>query len=292
MGGDGKGTEYKQIAQFHDGSSEILIRNAARQSYVPGILPFGPRSHNKIMRIDFITLFPDQVLGAVRHSILARAEAAGLVSFHALSPRDFATDKHRTVDDTPFGGGPGMVMMAEPIHRALLSLELVPGEVKVLMPDPTGFLFTQPRAVELAKLDRVAFVCGHYEGIDDRLRAHWGAIPLSLGDFVLTGGELPAAVMADAICPHVPGVLGSPESLEIDSFGDGLLSAPQFTRPETWEGHEVPEVLRGGNHGLADRLKRSLALKLTRERRPDLFAKAKLGKRDLELLSPDDRNEA
>lgn len=242
------------------------------------------------MRIDFVTLFPEQVLGAVRHSILSRAETAGLVSFHAVSPRDFTTDKHRTVDDTPFGGGPGMLMMAEPIHRALLSLGLVPGEAKVLMPDPTGFLFSQPRVVELAKLDRIAFVCGHYEGIDDRLRAHWGAIPLSLGDFVLTGGELPAAVMADAICRHVPGVLGSPESLEIDSFGDGLLSAPQFTRPDVWEGHEVPEVLRRGNHGLADRFKRRLALSLTRERRPDLFAKAKLGKRDLELLAPEDLN--
>lgn len=236
------------------------------------------------MRIDFVTLFPEQILGALRHSIIARAESAGLVEFHAVSPRDFATDKHRTVDDTPFGGGPGMVMMAEPIHQALLSVGLTPGDATILMPDPTGFLFDQPRVRQLAKLDRLAIVCGHYEGIDDRLRAHWGAIPLSLGDFVLTGGELPAAVMADAICRHVPGVLGSAESLDIDSFGDGLLSCPQYTRPETWEGHSVPEVLRSGNHVAAEKHKRGESLKLTRMRRPDLFARAKLSRTDIQLL--------
>jgi tRNA (guanine37-N1)-methyltransferase len=233
------------------------------------------------MRIDFVTLFPEQVLEAVRHSILQRAEGAGLVEFHAVSPRDFTRDKHRTVDDSPFGGGPGMVMMAEPIHKALLSLGLTPGGATVLMPDPTGFLFNQDRVRSLASLDRIAFVCGHYEGIDDRLREHWRATPLSLGDFVLTGGELPAAVMADAICRHVPGVLGAPKSLEIDSFEDGLLSAPQFTRPEVWEGRTVPEVLRSGDHGAVDSFRRGQGLRLTRERRPDLFARAKLEKRDL-----------
>lgn len=237
------------------------------------------------MRIDFVTLFPDQVLGALRHSILSRAETAGLIEFHAVSPRDFTTDKHRTVDDSPFGGGPGMVMMAEPIHQALLSLGLAPGRETIVMPDPTGILFDQPRVRRLANLERVAFVCGHYEGIDDRLREHWGAIPLSLGDFVLTGGELPAAVMADAICRHVPGVLGSAESLDIDSFGDGLLSCPQYTRPETWEGHAVAEVLRSGNHVAAEKFKRLQSLELTRSRRPDLFARAKLSRADIQLLS-------
>lgn len=243
------------------------------------------------MRIDFVTLFPEQVLGAVRHSILQRAEGAGLVEFHAVNPRDFTRDKHRTVDDSPFGGGPGMVMMAEPIHQALLSLGLTPGEARVLLPDPTGFLFTQDRAMSLGGLDRVVFICGHYEGIDDRLRQLWEATPVSLGDFVLTGGELPAAVMADAICRNVPGVLGSAESLSIDSFGDGLLSAPQFTRPEDWEGLTVPTVLRSGDHGAVDSFRRGQALRLTRERRPDLFARARLVKKDLERLAlPDDRD--
>jgi tRNA (guanine37-N1)-methyltransferase len=240
------------------------------------------------MRIDFVTLFPEQILGALAHSVIARGVSAGVIEFHTVNPRDFTEDRHRTVDDSPFGGGPGMVMMAEPIHRALLSLGLTPGEATVVMPDPAGFLFTQGRAVSLAVLERVVFVCGHYEGIDDRVRAHWGAIPLRLGDFVLTGGELPAAVMADAICRHVPGVLGSAESLSIDSFGDGLLSAPQFTRPEVWEGHSVPAVLLSGDHGAVDASRRLESLRMTRERRPDLFARAMLGKRDLRLLLPDE----
>lgn len=236
------------------------------------------------MRIDFVTLFPEQVLGALAHSVIGRGVANGLIEFTTVNPRDFTTDRHRTVDDSPFGGGPGMVMMAEPLHQALLSLGLTPGEATVLMPDPAGFLFTQGDAIDLAGRGRIAFICGHYEGIDDRLRAHWQAIPLSLGDFVLTGGELPAAVMADAICRNVPGVLGSAESLEIDSFGDGLLSAPQFTRPEIWEGHPVPDVLRSGDHGAVADYRRGESLKTTLQRRPDLAARAKLTKKDLDIL--------
>jgi len=237
------------------------------------------------VRIDFITLFPEQVLGAVRHSILARAEQAGVITFHAVNPRDFTTDRHRTVDDSPYGGGPGMVMLAEPIHQALLSVGLTPGTCPVLMPDPTGVLFNQGHAVSWAREDRLAIVCGHYEGIDDRLRQLWGAVPVSIGDFVLTGGELPAAIIADAVCRNVPGVLGSAESLEIDSFGDGLLSSPQYTRPEEWEGLSVPPVLLTGDHGAVDRFRRREALHATKLRRPDLFARAKLSRRDLDLLS-------
>lgn len=237
------------------------------------------------MRIDFVTLFPEQVLGAVRHSILSRAEENGLVAFSAVNPRDFTTDRHRTVDDSPYGGGPGMVMLAEPIHQALLSLGLTPGMAPVLLPDPTGVLFTQEHAIGLSKEERIAIVCGHYEGIDDRLRQLWQAIPISIGDYVLTGGELPAAIIADAVCRNVSGVLGSAESLDIDSFGDGLLSAPQFTRPEEWEGLSIPAVLRTGDHGAVDRYRRAESLRATKLRRPDLFARAKIGKKDLDLLS-------
>lgn len=239
------------------------------------------------MRIDFITLFPEQVLGALQHSILARGCERGLLEFNAVNPRDFTRDKHRTVDDSPFGGGPGMVMLAEPIHQALLSVGLEPGMAKILLPDPTGFLFAQSHAVEFGALDRVAIVCGHYEGIDDRLREHWNAMPLSIGDYVLTGGELPAAIIADAICRNVPGVLGSAESLEIDSFGEGLLSAPQFTRPEVWEGRSVPDVLRSGDHGAVEKFRRKTSLSLTRQRRADLFSKARLSSGDLKLMAGD-----
>lgn len=232
-----------------------------------------------------MTLFPEMVLGAVRHSMLRRAEESGLVAFHAVDPRSFATDRHRTVDDTPYGGGPGMLMKPEPLDAAIRSILPHPGTgAAVVMPDPTGTTFTQSDAAYLAKTGHVVFVCGHYEGIDERIAQKWITHRFSIGDYVLTGGELPALVIADAIVRLVPGVLGDAASLEIDSHAEGLLSAPQYTRPEVWEGLEVPAILRSGDHGAIAKWKRREALLATRERRPDLFARANLAKSDLDLL--------
>ena len=236
------------------------------------------------MRIDFVTLFPEMVLGACRHSILGRAESSGLVLFGASNPRDFAPDKHRTVDDTPFGGGPGMLMKPDVVAAAIRSLGV--GEnAAVVFTEPTGGLFTQSVARELSQKASVVFVCGHYEGIDDRVRQRWATHTLSLGDFVLTGGELPALVMADAVARLIPGVLGSAESLGIDSHEGGLLSAPQFTRPDEFKGLAVPEVLRSGDHRAAALWKRKIALETTRRHRPDLFCRARLEKGDADMLS-------
>lgn len=234
-----------------------------------------------MLRIDFVTLFPDMVLGAMKASMMKRAQEAGLAQFGATDPRDFATDRHRTVDDSPFGGGPGMLMKAEPVAQAIESLGPLDA---VVFTDPTGCLFKQPHAAELAQRERIAFVCGHYEGIDDRARARFATHTFSIGDFVLTNGELAALAMADATIRLIPGVLGSPESLQIDSFGDGLLSAPQYTRPEDWRGMRPPAVLLSGDHEAIARWKRRESLATTRTSRPDLFAKARLTADDLKLL--------
>jgi tRNA (guanine37-N1)-methyltransferase len=237
-----------------------------------------------MLRIDFITLFPEMVLAAARHSMLLRAEQDGLVSFHATDPRRFTTDKHRTVDDKPFGGGPGMLMKPEPVYRAFESLGVEQDSAVVFL-DPAGSIFTQELAVDLAARSRVVFLCGHYEGIDDRIAEKLATHRISIGDYVLTGGELPALVIADSIVRLLPGVLGCPESLEIDSHSSGLLSGPQYTRPEVFLNLSVPEVLRSGNHGAVETWKRSEALRITRANRPDLFCKAKLERKDLDLLS-------
>lgn len=235
-----------------------------------------------MLRIDFVSLFPEMIIGALDHSISKRAQNAGHVRFGTCNPRDFTADKHHTVDDNPFGGGPGMLMRAEPIALAIESF----GEADaIVFTDPTGPLFKQAAARELAGKDHVVFVCGHYEGIDDRVRQKFATHTFSIGDFVLTNGELPALVMADAIVRLVPGVLGSEESLDIDSHSDGMLSAPQFTRPEVWREIPVPKVLLSGHHKDIAMWKRTESLRLTRAIRPDLFAKGALSVADLELLA-------
>jgi tRNA (guanine37-N1)-methyltransferase len=294
------------------------------------------------MRIDFVTLFPEMVLDAVSHSILARAAGLGMVRFGAANPRDFAYDAHRTVDDSPYGGGAGMVLRPEPTARAIewligvqgsgfrvqgarpsaalksetpdpkphtpdpsqtldLASEIpshltphpspcpppegAPASLAIVLTDPTGDVFTQATASELAQRDQVVFVCGRYEGIDDRIRSLYATHVCSIGDFIVTGGELPALLMSDAVVRLIPGVLGSSDSLRQDSHGDGLLSAPQFTRPDVFLGIEVPQVLREGNHREAARWRRTVSLKTTRDKRPDLFCKAPIAKSDLDLLS-------
>lgn len=246
-------------------------------------LPASYSSRRTGLRIDFVTLFPEMVLPAVRHSILARAEKAGHVVFAATNPRDFTTDPHRTVDGRPCGGGPGMVLRADIVGRAMESLELRADD-RVVLTDPNGERFEQRHARDLAQCERMVLLCGHYEGIDDRIRQRYATDVFSLGDFVLTGGELPALVIADAVVRLLPGVLGDPASLEEDSHADGLLSYPQFTLPREWEGLEVPEVLLGGDHGAIARWRRREALLATRRLRPDLFARAPLSKADVDLL--------
>lgn len=235
------------------------------------------------MKFGFVTLFPEMIEQALCHSILKRAQEAGYLSVQTSNPRDFATDPRKTVDDKPFAGGPGMLMMAPQVDAALQRLEPMP-EAAVIVPDPTGVLFTQNLAQELSATPQAIWVCGHYEGIDERFVALRATHRVSLGDFVLTGGELPALVMADAVARLIPGVLGDAGSLTIDSHADGLLSAPQFTRPEVWEGLAVPEVLRSGDHGAIAKWKRREALRATRDRRPDLFARAMLEKGDADML--------
>ncbi len=237
-----------------------------------------------MLRIDFVTLFPEMVLGAMRHSIPRRAAEAGLFEPSAVNPRDFATDIHRTVDDEPFGGGPGMVLMAEPLALAIESLSLPKG-APVILTDPNGERFSQEAARSLSEFERIAIVCGHYGGIDGRVRELFATHVYSVGEFVVTGGELPALLIADAIVRLVPGVLGSDESAASDAFAEGLLSAPQYTRPAEFRGMEVPEVLRSGDHAAAAKWKRTEALRQTRRQRPDLFWRARLEKADADMLS-------
>lgn len=242
------------------------------------------------MRFDVFTIFPGIFTGPLSESILRRAQEQGLISVHLHNIRDWATDRHRSVDDEPYGGGPGMVIMAPPIVHAV---ESVLGEelarTPVLLLTPSGELFDQRIAVELAQYPRLALICGRYEGIDDRVRVVLRARELSIGDYVLTGGELAAAVVIDVVARLVPGVI-DPESLAEESHTSGLLEYPQFTRPPVFRGLAVPEVLLSGNHARIAEWRRQQALCRTRARRPDLLAKATLTDRDRRLLEtcPDD----
>jgi tRNA (guanine37-N1)-methyltransferase len=243
-----------------------------------------------VLKIGFVTLFPDMVLDALSHSILGRAQQAGLLSFLTTNPRDFTYDSHRTVDDTPYGGGSGMVMRPDPVAHAIKYLldEIEPltdpSRVAIVLTDPFGRKFDQTSARELVDFEAIIFVCGHYEGIDDRIRQLYATHVFTIGDFILTGGELPALVMADAVSRLVPGVLGSAGSLAQDSHQDGLLSSPQYTRPETFDGHRVPDVLLSGNHKAIAKWKRQVSLEMTKRNRPDLFARSNLAKGDSDLL--------
>lgn len=234
------------------------------------------------MRIDFITLFPDSLLAGLRHGVIERAEKERLVEFRGVNPRDFATDKYRSVDDEPYGGGPGMVLKADVLAAALKSV--LQQVSYVIVTDPNGTLFQHSYAESLSRKEHLIFVCGHYEGIDERFVEKYANARFSIGDFVVTGGELPAALMANAIVRLIPGVLGSPESLCEDAFYDGLLTYHQYTRPEDWEGLKVPDILLSGDHQAIARWRRRQRLLLTRKHRPDLFARAPLSKNDLELL--------
>ncbi|WKZ80248.1 MAG: tRNA (guanosine(37)-N1)-methyltransferase TrmD [Fimbriimonadaceae bacterium] len=237
-----------------------------------------------MIRFDVVTLFPQMIHSVLGESILQRAQAADLIQVGTACPRDFADDARKTVDDKPIGGGAGMVMLPEPIDRAIRSCGPSP-EAAVVFLDPRGRPFTQSVASELALKDHIVLVCGRYEGIDQRVVDKWATHVLSVGDYVLTGGELPALIVIDAVSRLVDGVLGSPESLLQDTHSDGLLSAPQYSGPREFEGRSVPEVLYSGNHEAVRLWRRRQSLILTRSERPDLFCRAPIAKGDLDMLS-------
>ena len=235
------------------------------------------------MKFVFVTLFPEQIEAAAGHSMLKRAMDTGLLRMECVNPRDFSLDRHHSVDDAPFGGGVGMVLKPEPVVEAIrVARAKAPGAPVIAM-SPGGCTFKQSLAEEWAKNEKgLIFVCGHYEGFDERIY-HWVDLKISIGDFVLTGGELPALMIMDAVSRFVPGVLGKLASAEEDSFSSGLLEFPQYTRPVVFEGMEVPEVLRSGNHKLIARWRRKEALRATYLLRPDMLPE-ELDKQDKKLL--------
>lgn len=236
------------------------------------------------MNFLFITLFPEQIEQAAAHSIIKRAADKGLISVSCINPRDFTTDKHRTVDDAPFGGGAGMVLKPEPMVAAIRKAKEQLPDAKVIAMCPGGRTLKQNIVEEYARNGQdIIFVCGHYEGFDERI-FHWVDEKLSIGDYILTGGEMPALIVMDAVARFIPGVLGKLVSAEEDSFSTGLLEYPQYTRPVDFEGMVVPEVLRNGNHALINRWRRKQSLKATYQLRPELLPQ-ELDKEDSKLLA-------
>ena len=238
------------------------------------------------MRIDMVTLFPEMFTGPFGDSITKRAVENGILDIHFTNPRDFAFDKHKQVDDSPFGGGSGMVLKPEPMFRAVRSITdtVKVGSRRILLMCPSGETFSQAKAKELASYEQLIFICGHYEGFDARITDHLADEAISIGDYVLTGGELPAMVIADAVSRMLPGVLGSAESAPTDSFYEGLLEFPQYTRPREYEGLTVPEVLFSGDHAKIRAWRRQEALRVTLRNRPDLLDKAELSEADRKFL--------
>ncbi|GGA33517.1 tRNA (guanine-N(1)-)-methyltransferase [Kroppenstedtia guangzhouensis] len=237
------------------------------------------------MRFDVLTLFPEMFEGFFSSSVIGRAIEQGLVKVSVTNFRDYSNNKHRTVDDTPYGGGSGMVLKPEPLFRAVEDLVRdAPIRPRVLMMSPQGFPFTQQKAEELAGHDRLILLCGHYEGFDERIRQHLVDEEISIGDYVLTGGELPAMVLMDSVIRLVPGVLGNDSSAETDSFSMGLLEYPQYTRPADFQGWKVPDVLLSGHHAEIDHWRRRQSLIRTWERRPDLLETAELTEEDQQFL--------
>jgi tRNA (guanine37-N1)-methyltransferase len=237
------------------------------------------------VRIDVVTIFPEMFRSPLEHSILKRAREAGLLDVRCTDLRAFTTDRHRQVDDLPYGGGPGMVMKPEPFFRAVeaLSAEPPPPE-RVILFTPLGRRFDQRAAEELSRAKRLVLICGRYEGIDERVHRHLATDELSIGDYVLTGGELPAMVVIDALARLIPGVLGKDDSAASETFAEHLLEYPHYTRPPAFRGWPVPEVLLSGNHGAVERWRREQSLRRTLESRRDLFLKHELTPEDLKIL--------
>jgi tRNA (guanine37-N1)-methyltransferase len=237
------------------------------------------------MRFDVLTLFPELFSSFLKETILGRAVKAGLVDIRLVSIRSFARGRHLVADDRPFGGGEGMVMKPGPISRALESIDRTKDRSLVLLLTPQGRPFDQPLAWELSRMEQIILICGRYEGVDERIRTNYVDLELSIGDYVLSGGETAAMVLIDAVSRLVPGVLGGERSAQEDSFEEGLLEYPQYTRPRVFKNQEVPEVLLSGDHEKIRVWRRTESLKRTLQRRPDLLDKAKLTEEDRRILA-------
>ena len=237
------------------------------------------------MRIDILTLFPEMCEGVLSESIIGRSRQAGLVEINCRQIRDYTLDKHKRVDDTPYGGGMGMIMQVQPIYDCYMSLcEEIGKRPHLIYMSPQGKTLTQAKVRELAQKENVAILCGHYEGIDERVIEEIVDEEISIGDYVLTGGELPALAVADAVCRMLPGVLSEDICFEEESHFDGLLEFPQYTRPAVWHEKEVPEVLLSGNHAKINDWRRAESLIATMEKRPDMLKYEELSEKDKKLL--------
>lgn len=236
------------------------------------------------MRFDILTLFPEMFSSYWSESILKRAQSAELLQLHLHNFREYATDKHKTADDTPFGGGGGMVLKPAPIFDCVEAIVGTEKNVPIILMTPQGRPFTQRVAEELVQHPRLVLICGRYEGFDERIRQHLATDEISLGDYVLTGGELAAMVIVDAVARLIPGVLGFEDAAAQDSHATGLLEGPHYTKPISFRGWEVPPILRSGNLKAISRLHREQALRRTWERRPDLLLSAELSPEDQRFL--------
>ena len=237
------------------------------------------------MRFYVLTLFPDMIRDGLNHSIIKRGIDSGIIEIIPIDIRDFSTNKHRQVDDYPYGGGAGMVMQPQPIYDAYCSIkDKLSENSPVLYMSPQGRIFDQKMAEKLSKLDDIVILCGHYEGVDERIIEEIVTDEVSIGDFVLTGGELPAMSIIDSVSRLISGVLNKEESHMDESFSNGLLEYPQYTRPPVFNGREVPEILTSGNHGKVDEWRHQKALERTLKKRPELLETAELSKKDVEYL--------
>ncbi len=235
------------------------------------------------MRFDVITIFPEYFESPLRVGALKKAQERGLIEINLINLRDFALDKHRMIDDRPFGGGEGMVFKPEPLYRAISSLRQL-GTSYVVYLSPQGRLLNQEIVKELYEKGHLVLICGRYEGIDERIRKHFIDDEISIGDYVVFGGEVAALVVIEAVARLVPGVVGKRDSVEKESFSQGLLKYPQYTRPRDFMGYKVPEILLSGDHAAIAKWRRKKSLEVTLKRRPDLLKKAKLSEEDLEFL--------
>lgn len=237
------------------------------------------------MKFDIVTIFPEMVSAALAAGVIGRARDRGLLDIVVHNLRDFTTDRHKVVDDVPFGGGPGMVMKPEPFVAAVEAVAISRGTPgAVVLTSPAGKPFTQAEAERFHRLRHIVLLCGRYEGVDERVREHVATEEISIGDYVLSGGELPALVVVDAVGRLVPGVVGDEQSVAEDSFSRGLLDHPHYTRPAEFRGWTVPDVLLSGHHGEIRRWRRREALRRTAERRPELLAAATLESADQDVL--------
>lgn len=242
------------------------------------------------MTFHILTLFPEMFSGTLHSSMLGRAEEKGILKFNTIDIRDFSTNKHNRVDDSPYGGGRGMVMQAEPVYDAYLSAtEQSKKKPHTIYMSPKGTPFTQKRAIELSKMDEIVILCGHYEGIDQRVIDEIVDEEISIGDFVLTGGEIPAMALIDAISRMIDGVLSNEDSFTDESHFDGLLEYPHYTRPPVFRGRQVPDVLLSGDHAKINTWRRRQSLLITKQKRPDLYF-LKESEYELELNPPPKRS--